>query len=124
MSKKVLIIDDSPQDRANMAAVIADHNDLEVSFAFTGEEGINKAQLEKPDYVVIDVTLPDMHGFDVCKKLNHLADLNSKYILITGSIDAIDIAGARAAGANDFIVKTFDFQSLNKSLTNFKSRIK
>jgi DNA-binding response OmpR family regulator len=116
MPKKVLIIEDSPAMVEIMSEILIDEG-CRVNSAQTGKEGIAKAISEKPDIVVLDVMLPDINGIEVCKKIREsLGAGYPKIIIITGIIDAIDVVGAKKAGADDFCVKTQDMQPLKDAL--------
>ena len=66
--KKILVVDDQPdnvfilQDRLKRAG-------FEVIAAYEGETGIQKTIEEKPDLILLDIMMPDISGFDVCRKL-------------------------------------------------------
>ena len=69
-------------------------------------EGIKKAETEKPDLVIIDISLPDLAGFEACREIRRVLKGSAKIIAITNSVDANDAAKAREAGADDYVVKT------------------
>ena len=69
-------------------------------------EGIKKAETEKPDLVIIDISLPDLAGFEACQEIRRVLKGSAKIIAITNSVDANDAAKAREAGADDYVVKT------------------
>lgn len=116
MSKKILVIEDSQASTEIMIALLTEQGH-KVKSASTGKDGIAKALSEKPDIVVIDVMLPDMNGIEVCRKIREtLTSKETKIIMITAYIDAIDVVGAKKAGADDFSVKTEDMQNFKKAL--------
>ena len=71
---KVLIIDDSP-DALALANARLGKEDLELVCADGGKEGLAAASRESPDLVLLDVDMPDMNGFDVCRRLKTDAEL-------------------------------------------------
>ena len=111
MSKKILVIEDSPAATEIVTQLLTGKGHKVTSVA-TGNEGIAKAIADKPDVIIIDVVLPDMNGIEVCKNIRKTLDSNqTKIIMITGFIDAIDVVSAKKAGADDFCVKTEDMQN-------------
>lgn len=110
--KKVLYIEDEP----DQIKVVGDR--LEASgygfiSAADGEEGIRKAQEEKPDLILLDIFLPKIKGFDVCKRLKELPETSDiPIIVITASgVEYID-AQSKAAGASDCIKKPYEAKEL------------
>ncbi len=119
MAIKALLIDDNEQDRWIMKRFLAKAGIMEVITAEEGEEGIRKARTERPDIIILDTVLPKMDGFEICKKIR--ADVKNrqpKIIMLTGSVDAIDVIKARLAGADDYCVKTSDGAPLLEALKN------
>ena len=83
--KKVLVIDDNPVVvRLNESLLIS--NGYEVIIANDGILGLEKAQKEKPDVILLDLILPGIHGLDLCKQLKmDAATSHIPVIVITGS---------------------------------------
>lgn len=117
MNKKILIIDDNDQDRKMMARVLDCAGFADVILATDGESGIDKAKTDKPDIIVIDTVLPGIDGLGACRAVRKIDNLKtSKIIIITGLIDAVDAVAARRMGADDYIVKTADYEPLVASV--------
>ena len=114
---KLLIVDDDEGDRTLMKKAIEDAGfDLDLYVANSGEEGLKKAEELKPGVIVVlDTSLPGMDGFETCKRIKAI-DKNLKVIICTGLIDVVDAGKARAAGADDYCMKTSDFDALVASL--------
>ncbi len=112
MAKKILIVEDNAQDQKTIKLSLIKHGYENLIFASTGEEAIAKARSEKPDLVLVDTKLPDMEGFEVCRQIKKIEGLTTKVIIYTGYIDAVDVAKARLAGADDYEVKTEGFGKL------------
>lgn len=119
--KKILVIDDYPdnvfliQDRLEKAG-------YEVVTAYDGTAGLNKAYDENPDLILLDVMMPDISGFEVCKRL--AADERTKLIpiiLLTALIDADNVKEGLDAGAFDYIKKPFNKAEL---LSRIKSALR
>ena len=83
--------------------------DVEIHTAESGEEGIKKSHGLKPnDVVVLDTLLSGIGGFEACKRIKAINE-NIKVIICTGVVDAVDATRARAAGADDYCVKTENY---------------
>jgi DNA-binding response OmpR family regulator len=117
MGNKILVIDDSDQDRKIMKRFLGKAGFGDVRMAATGEEGVQQSKDEEFDIVVIDTNLPGINGFEACRQIrdNHSPD-KPKIIVMTGAIDAIDAVKARREGADDYCVKTSDCAPLLEAL--------
>jgi len=115
--RKILIIDDNEGDRRLIHDVLDNANfHMDISMAENGEEGLQKVKEFKSGMiVVVDTMMPGMDGFETCKKIKEMA-IGALVIICTGVVDAVDAAKARAAGADDYCVKTADGGSLINSI--------
>lgn len=106
--KRILVIDDFP-DNVFLLQDRLEREGYEVIKAYNGEMGIQKAIEEKPDLILLDVMMPDISGFDVCKKLSTTEGTNLiPIILLTALTDVEDIKTGLQAGAFDYIKKPFN----------------
>lgn len=113
MDKKILIIDDNEQDRKIIERFFTKAGFKLILTAKNGEDGIKKANKERPDLVITDTMLPDINGFEICRQLKKIQKQGiPKIIIITGSIDAVDAVKAKEVGADDYCAKTSDFSVL------------
>ncbi|MFM1876765.1 MAG: hypothetical protein RL266_2502 [Bacteroidota bacterium] len=103
--RKVLIVDDEP-DIIELVTYILEKEGIQVVSARNGLEGIEVAEAEDPDLVILDVMMPDMDGIEVCNKLRSMPKFGSTLIsfLTARSEDYSQIAGFEA-GADDYITK-------------------
>jgi len=110
---RLLIIDDDASDQKLIQESIKKVGfDVEITVAFSGEEGIKKVNDLRPKVIIVlDTVLPGMSGFETCRKIKEI-DKDLKIIICTGVVDAVDVAKARAFGADDYCVKTADFLPL------------
>jgi DNA-binding response OmpR family regulator len=112
MKKRLLIIEDDV-DVAEMLVVYFTGQGYEVFNAMSGFDGISMARAKFPNLILLDIMLPDMDGFDVCKALR--STMLTKYIPITfltqkdGRADKV--AGLEL-GADDYVTKPFDVEEL------------
>ena len=117
MIKRILIIDDSEIDRYLIQEIFK-HTGMDGQFfeASTGEEGIARLSKVNPDIVILDTHLPEMDGFQVCRRIKDEKAVSPQIIMMTGYIDAVDTAKAKEMGAYDHCVKTVDFKELMQLL--------
>ena len=71
--------------------------------AESGEEGLTRLRAEVPDIVVLDLMLPGIDGFEVCRRIRATGDI--PIIMLTARSDDFDIVGGLEAGADDYVVK-------------------
>ena len=79
--------------------------------AYDGEDGLNKARSEHPDLILLDVMLPKMIGFDVCKTLRQMGN-NVPVIILTAREEETDKVLGLEIGADDYITKPFSMREL------------
>jgi DNA-binding response OmpR family regulator len=111
--KKVVVVDDDEDMRHMMAHVLREK--CEVATAEDGAAGLELARRVKPDLVVLDLLMPKMHGFEVCRRIREDAALKGTKVLISSSKSYThDVKTAvEEAGADGYIIKPFriaDFQ--------------
>ncbi len=85
MAKKILIVDDDP-DLVEAVSMILESKNYEVSAAYGGIEGLEKAKKENPDLIVLDVMMPDKDGYAVCKELKADPELSKIPVLLLTAV--------------------------------------
>ncbi|MCX5656196.1 MAG: diguanylate cyclase [Planctomycetota bacterium] len=106
---KVLIIDDSPEAIAVAKARLANEENLTILCADGGRRGLEALKAEKPDLVLLDVDMPDVSGFDLCRTIKSDPELCMiPIIFLTGSGGPEDKVRGLDLGAVDYISKPFD----------------
>lgn len=110
-SHNVLIIDDDEGDRQLIKEALTRlGTTFDLCEAGSGEEGLQKIQTDKANFIVIINThLPGIDGFETCRRIKQLPMTRTKVIICTGIVDAVDAGKARQMGADDFCVKTSDY---------------
>lgn len=106
MNRKVLLVEDEKSIRGFLKINLK-RNGLEIIEAETGEEGIKKAKTEKPSIALLDVMLPGMDGFQVCKVLRKEFS-NMGIIMLTARTQDMDKIMGLEFGADDYMVKPFN----------------
>ncbi len=107
---KILAIDDRPDNLTVLKAVLLDRlPDAGLVTALNGPKGLELAESEDPDVILLDIVMPDMDGYDVCRRLK--ADVLLKTIpvlFLTAHTDRDSRIKAVEAGADGFLSKPFD----------------
>lgn len=102
---RILIAEDRPDGVELMEAFLA-NTDYEVESAIDGEETLRKVQEWKPDVILLDIMMPKISGFEVCKRLKASPATRDIAILMVTALDQPhDIDRAVDAGTNDFLTK-------------------
>lgn len=109
MQKKVLIVDDE-KAIVDILKFNLKRDGYETIEAYDGADGLNLAISEKPDLILLDVMLPSMPGFDVCKKIREKS--NVPIIMLTARTDEIDKVLGLELGADDYITKPFGIREV------------
>ena len=109
---KVLIVDDSPPSLRIAQARLAKEN-VDIISASDAQMGLDLARREWPDLILLDVNLPDMSGFDLCRLIKSDPVLHMiPIIFLTGSGTAKDKVHGLDLGAIDYVTKPFDAYEL------------
>lgn len=103
---KILLVEDEENIRTFLKINLK-RNNFDVSEASSGEEGIKKAIEEKPDLAVLDVMLPGIDGFEVCRTLREYYS-SIGIIMLTARTQDVDKIMGLEYGADDYIVKPFN----------------
>ena len=115
-AKKILIVDDS-ETILRMLKLVVKNLASEVMTAGNGLSGLRIAEVEKPSVVLLDIMLPGLDGYNVCRKIKSNPDLkNTKVILFTVKSDKETIEMAKAVGADDFVMKDTTFEKVLEAL--------
>lgn len=109
MAEKILVIDDDPHI-VMIVSTLLKHHGYEVVTAYSAEEGLRQAYLTHPDLVILDIMMPSMDGWEVCRRLRELADM--PIIFLTAKGDIRDVVKGLEMGADDYLIKPFDNHEL------------
>jgi len=106
--RKILVVDDEERVR-DMIGFRLGLFGYEVLKAANGQEALEIARQERPDLVLLDITMPELDGFQVCSRLKQdEATENIPVIMLTARAEAEDVRRALESGASDYIVKPYD----------------
>lgn len=111
MSRKVLVVDDDARVRRLVIATLGE--DYSLLEAADGSQALDIASREKPDVVLLDVKMPGMDGFEVCRRLKAgSATAQARVVMVTGLADDNDRNKGRKAGADAYFTKPFSPRAL------------
>ena len=103
---KILVVDDAAFMRMKCAKLLTE-NGYEVVEAATGAEAVERYKSNRPDAVLLDITMPDMDGLTALKEVMK-EDPNAKVTMVTAMGQQAIVMDALKSGAKDFVVKPFD----------------
>jgi DNA-binding response OmpR family regulator len=117
----VLIVEDSPTQAQKMTALLKNIYGLNVIIAADGLDALRAVDEHHPDAVILDVNLPKMDGYQVCKRLKRdLRTQNIPVIMLTAADNSQAAIQGLDAGANDYIPKDpFATDNLISTLRNY-----
>lgn len=104
MGKKILLIDDDP-DLGKLIGSLLKSMDYIFLQAYSGPEGLKKAYEIHPDLVILDIMMPGMSGFDVCRRLREMS--NVPVLMLTARVSENDMLHGFDVGVDDFLRKPF-----------------
>lgn len=102
--KKILIIEDD-KTIAEIERDFLEISDFEVAIAFDGFKGLEQALSEKYDLILLDLMLPGIDGYEICRKIRKQIDI--PILMVTAKIEDIDKVRGLGLGADDYISKPF-----------------
>ena len=104
MSTTILVVEDDERIRTAVRLALQKEG-WEVLDAATGEEALQIFQSEKCDILLIDIMLPGIDGFEVCRSVRKISDV--PVVMVTARDDTHDVVAGLEAGADDYLTKPF-----------------
>jgi DNA-binding response OmpR family regulator len=101
---RILSVEDDERIRTAVKLALEDEG-WAVEEAETGEEALNAFQRQPTDVVLIDIMLPGIDGFDVCRAIRRVSDV--PIVMVTARADTHDVVAGLEAGADDYLTKPF-----------------
>ena len=111
MSKKILIVDDEPA----MVEILKDTLEERGFMVITGSNGIEavkKIEEENPDLVLLDIMMPGMNGYEVCKKVKGKPDTKFLIVVLSAISEPDSISKAKELGADEYLTKPYKPEQL------------
>ncbi len=119
MSKGRILVVEDDFDISNMLRIYFQSQDFEVVVASRGEEGLEKCRQQMPHVIVLDIMLPDIDGYEVCRRLrSNLRTSHVPIIFLTQKDERSDKIAGLELGADDYITKPFDIEELRLRVQN------
>lgn len=113
----VLYIEDVPVNFALVEALLEPHPGVRLLHAMTGQDGVRQVREARPDFVLLDMRLPDMSGLEVIRVLSEdIARWRLRVTILTAEHLSMDIIKAMSLGASEYLVKPVDARALEASL--------
>jgi DNA-binding response OmpR family regulator len=109
MADKILVVEDEISLQETLAYNLK-RQGYDVETAGSGPGGLEAARLSHPDLIVLDVMLPGMDGFEVCRVLRQ--EMNTPVLMLTARDDEIDRVVGLEVGADDYMIKPFSMREL------------
>ncbi len=117
--KKILMVDDEV-DLVETVRFPLEMEGYHVLVSYNGEDALNQARKEKPDLIILDVMLPKLDGYKVCRLLKF--DERYKHIpilMLTAKTQEKDKLIGKETGADEYITKPFEIDELIKKVKNY-----
>ncbi|MEW8979539.1 MAG: response regulator [Symbiobacterium sp.] len=117
MALRVLLIEDDPDIQRMVQLSLKFQGGHEVSVASGGREGLEKAEQERPDVILLDVMMPEMDGYETCRRLKaNPATAAIPVVFLSARAQQSEIQKGRELGAIGYLVKPFDPMTLSSQL--------
>jgi len=120
--KKILVVDDEV-DLVETIRFPLEMEGFNVLVSYNGEDALNQARKEKPDLILLDLMLPKLDGYKVCRLLK----FDERYkdipiLMLTAKTQEKDKLLGKETGANEYITKPFDIDELMKKVNVYLSK--
>ncbi|MBI4395616.1 MAG: response regulator [Elusimicrobia bacterium] len=114
-TKRVVVVDDDPMV-ANLVRRLLEGRGYQAEIFHDGRSGIEAVLDSRPDLIVLDVRMPIVHGYDVCRYVKSRGELkHTKVLMLSGLSLTSDMEFARVCGSDDYLTKPFrDAELLEK----------
>ncbi|MDK9706645.1 MAG: response regulator transcription factor [Desulforhopalus sp.] len=109
LSSPILIVEDD-QNTSTLVATYLQREGFSTITAYDGEEALRQARLRKPGFVILDVMLPKIDGWEVCRQLRKFSEV--PILMLTAREEEIDRVMGLSLGADDYVVKPFSPREL------------
>ncbi len=117
MALRILLIEDDPDIQRMVQLSLKFQGGHEVMVASGGQEGIAKAEQERPDLILLDVMMPEMDGYETCRRLKaNPATASIPIVFLSARAQQSEIQKGRDLGAIGYLVKPFDPMTLSSQL--------
>ena len=117
--KKILVVDDNADSRELVMKILKNKN-YQLSDAIDGEDALNKIKADKPDLILMDLSMPKMDGYELTRKLKSQQNFHDiKIIALTAHAMKGDKEKALASGCLGYITKPINVRIFGEQINNF-----
>jgi two-component system response regulator MtrA len=109
MDARLLLVEDDPSIRETTALGLANAG-FRVTTAADGREALDRFREERPDLVVLDLMLPELDGYEVCRELRRTSRV--PIVMLSARSDTVDVVVGLELGADDYVTKPFELPEL------------
>ncbi len=120
MNKKRILIVDDERDIVETIQFMLESEGFECLTAYDGEDALLKARTENPDLILLDIMLPKINGYQVCRLLK--SDEEYKHlpiIMLTAKVQESDKFWGKESGADDYVTKPFEMEKLIQKIQGY-----
>ena len=110
MAYRILIVEDN-RDLVQVLAMHLQDLSMEVDLAYNGREGLNKAESNSYDLIILDLMLPELDGMEICRRVRS-KDIYTPILMLTAKSSELDRILGLELGADDYVTKPFSIQEL------------
>src|SRR3954454_14310253 len=110
MSDKMILVVDDERNIVNLVKIYLENEGYQVEAAYDGAEGLRQIRTLRPALVVLDLMLPEIDGFEVCRTVRRESDV--PIIMLTARTDDVDKIVGLELGADDYLGKPFNTREL------------
>ena len=118
--RQILIVDDE-QGLRELVKINLEHEGHSTLLAESGPQALALVQERQPDLVILDVMMPDMNGWEVCRQLRTFSQV--PVLMLTARSQSDDIVAGLDSGADDYLVKPFNMDELNARVRALLRRV-
>lgn len=113
MAKRIMIVDDEP-DTVDLVKLVLETEGYETTAVYSGQEALEKINVERPDLVLLDIMMPQLDGWAVRKEIVENEDTKDiPVVMLTAKAQPLDkMIGLHVVGVTDYITKPFGRQEL------------
>ncbi|MBU1599818.1 response regulator [bacterium] len=116
LPKKILLVEDE-RDLADTGKIVLQEEGYSVELAFDGLSAVEKVYEEKPDLVILDISLPEMDGYQVCRVLKNDPQYSDiPIIMLTARTQRSDEFRGKETGADEYMTKPYSPEMLIESV--------
>ncbi|MBP1990391.1 diguanylate cyclase [Paenibacillus eucommiae] len=115
MNERLVVVDDEPHNM-DILRIFLKSLHYTVYEAVCGSEALEMIDQVAPDLILLDVMMPDISGFEVCRQLNERPDFDIPIIFLSAKVQKEDVLRGLHVGAHDYLTKPFDLDLLEKKV--------